>query len=115
MKFFIALILLMTTLSAMSSEASLRTFRFVEAKKVKELSGLPPKLMLTFEIMCNEELIKVIRHDWIEPKSQKVTIAVGALVRENIFSSCAGKKIELRYMVGSIPAEISIFAFRPLC
>jgi hypothetical protein len=83
-----------------AAETPLRNFRFVEAKSIKELSSLPPKLELTLEIMCNEEFIKVIRHEWIDPKSKKVTIAVGALVRENLLSSCAGEVKEVKATAG---------------
>lgn len=92
--------LFLLPLSLDAAETSLRTFRFVEAKTVKELSSLPPKLELTLEIMCNEELVKVIRHEWTEPKSKKITIAVGALVRENLLSSCAGKIKEVKAIAG---------------
>ncbi len=95
------LFLIVSVQTVNASETSLRTFRFVEAKKVKELSHLPPKLELTFEIMCNEELIKVIREDWAEPKTKKVSIAVGGLVRENLLSSCAGKKIDVKAEAGT--------------
>lgn len=89
-------------LSAFTAQAvaPIRAFRFVEAKKIKEGSNLPPKLILTFEIKCNEELVKVLRYDWTEPKSHKVSIAVGALFKENLLSSCAGKKVEVEADAG---------------
>ncbi len=99
MKYFLAIFLLPVV--GLASEAPLRSFRFVEAKSVREVSHLPPKLELTFEIMCNEELIKVLRQDWIGPGSKKTIIAVGALVRENPLSSCAGKKLEIKADAGT--------------
>jgi hypothetical protein len=88
-----------TTLHA--AETPFRPFRFVEVKRIKEIAGLPPRLEITFDVMCNEELVQVIRHEWVEPRSKKVTIAVGALVRENLLSSCAGITKEMKAEAGN--------------
>lgn len=82
------------------AENSIRTIRFVEAKSVKELSSLPPQIEMTLEIMCNEEFMEVIRHEWIEPKSKITTIAVGALFKENFLNSCAGISREIKINAG---------------
>jgi hypothetical protein len=78
-----------------TKEKILRNFRFVEASSFKEKNGLPPKLEITFDFFCNEEFLQVIRYEKIDPKTNKITIAVGALVQENALSSCAGKKRKL--------------------
>ncbi len=88
-------------LEAEAKENSLRTFRFVEASNIFEKDGLPPKIVMVLDIFCNEELAQVIRHEKTNPKSNKVTIAVGALVQENLFSSCAGKKRKLTVEAGT--------------
>ena len=98
-KFFYILILF--PVFTYSSENSLRTIRFVEAKSVKELNGLPPQIEMTLEVMCNEEFIKVVRYELTEPKSKVTTIAVGALFNENLLSSCAGIKKEVKINAGS--------------
>ena len=86
---------------AQAKENSLRTIRFVEASSIYEKDGLPPKIMMVFDIFCNEELAQVIRHEKTDPKSNKVTIAVGALVQENLFSSCTGIKRKLTVEAGT--------------
>ena len=72
----------------------LRPYRFVEIKSSREEAALPPTLKVKFDLNCNEELVEIIRHDWTNPKTNKVTIAVGALVRENILSSCCCEILE---------------------
>lgn len=84
-----------------SAESHLREFRFIEAKSIKELSQLPPKIEMTLEILCNEEFYKVIRHEWIDPKTKNITIALGALARENLLSSCAGEKKGIKVDAGT--------------
>ncbi len=79
---------------------SLRPFKFVEVKRVKEIDGLPPKLKVVFDLMCNEKFKKVIRHDVNDPKTRKTTIAVGVLVEENLLSSCAGVSKEMEVSAG---------------
>lgn len=79
----------------------LRTFRFVEALSIQEKSGLPPKLEMVLELFCNEELVQVIRHEKVAPKTNKMTIAVGALVQENLLSNCAGEVRKLTVDAGS--------------
>jgi hypothetical protein len=66
-------------------------------------------LSLTLEIMetlanqliSNEELEKVIRHEKTDSKTNKVTIIIGALVKENMLSSCAGEKRKLTVEAGT--------------
>jgi hypothetical protein len=79
---------------------SLRSFRFVEVKRVKEIDGLPPELRIVFDLMCNEKFLTVIRHDETDGKTGKVTIAVGALVEENLLSGCAGESKEMEVSAG---------------
>ena len=96
--------LFLTLIFAISSQAkenSLRTFRFVEASSVKENGGLPPKLEMILDIFCNENLAQVIRYEKTDSKIRKTTIAVGALVQENLLSSCAGEKKKLTVDAGS--------------
>jgi hypothetical protein len=92
--------LLSFPLFAHSAENPYGTIRFVEAKVVKELSSLPPQIEMTLEVMCNEEFVKIIRHEWIEPKSKITNIAVGALFKENLLSSCAGITKEIKINAG---------------
>ncbi len=75
-----------------ASDSITRPFRFAEVTKTQEVSGLPPKLRVTFESMCNEEFVNVVRNEWVEPRTKKTSIAVGVIVRENLLSSCAGEK-----------------------
>ena len=84
-----------------AGEDALRTFRFVEAKTVKETNKLPPTIELTFEIMCNEELVKVVRHEWVEPRSKETYITVGAIVRREMLSSCAMTTVQVKAEAGS--------------
>lgn len=79
---------------------SLRPFKFTEVKRFKEIDGLPPKLKVVYDLMCNEKFLKVIRHDETDPKSGKTTIAVGVLVEENLLSSCAGVSKEMEVSAG---------------
>jgi hypothetical protein len=79
----------------------LRLFRFVEASSISEKKGLPPKLEMVLDIFCNEELEKVIRHEKTDSKTNKVTIIIGALVKENMLSSCAGEKRKLTVEAGT--------------
>ena len=97
-KFFLILLYSNFTFSA---EDSFRSFRFVEIKKIKELNTLPPNLEVTFDLMCNEEFIQVIRNDWVDLISKRVTIALGALVRENLLISCVCKKKEMTVAAGA--------------
>lgn len=64
------------------------------------MDGLPPKLKVVFDLMCNERFLKVIRHDEADPKTGKTTIAVGILVEENLLSSCAGVSKEMEVSAG---------------
>ncbi len=86
---------------AQVTEKSLRPLRFVEAKVLNDSDGLPPKIQMIIEVLCQEEVVKVIRHDEVDPKTKKVTIALGALVRENPLSRCTGKKRELSVYAGA--------------
>lgn len=97
----IFLLLLALTSGVSAQESTLRPFRFAEVKKIAEKEGLPPKLEVTFEKMCNEELVQIVRHEWIDERSKKVSIAVGALVRENSLSSCAGVRNEMTSAAGN--------------
>ena len=83
------------SLSVQAKENSALTFRFVEATSVNEKGGLPPKIEMVLEVACNEELAEVIRHEKTDPKTQKVTIAVGAIVRKDSLIRCSGKKNKL--------------------
>lgn len=98
LQFFIPMLFAPTPGNA--ADKPIRPFRFVEAKTFKEAGGLPPKLEVTFDVMCNEEFVKVIRHEWTDLKTMKTTIAVGGLVRENLLSSCAGVKKEIHVEAG---------------
>jgi len=92
--------------------AALQPFRYADVKSFSEVSGLPPKLMLKFDLMCNESFVKVIRHEHTDKKSKKVTIAVGVLVQEIPFSSCAGESRELEADAGTTfsgrPYEVTL-------
>ncbi len=83
-----------------AAESSLRPFRFVEAKIIHQIGGLPPEVEISLDIKCNEEVVQVIRHEWTDPKSKKMTIALGALVRENILKGCAGTEKDIRVKAG---------------
>lgn len=89
MKMVLVLIAFFLVYSNAQANEPLRSFRFVEPISVKEREGLPPKLEMELEIFCNEEFAKTVRYERVDPKSKKVTIAVGALVYENLLSSCA--------------------------
>lgn len=86
---------------AQNLESPVRAFRFVEAKSVQETPALPPSLEMTLEIMCNETVVQNIRYESIDPDSQKVTIALGALVKENLASRCTGEKREITVPAGN--------------
>jgi len=75
-------------------------YKFAEVKSHKEIGSLPPKLMLTFDLFCNENFVKVIRYDKTEAKTGKAVIAVGVLVEENLLSSCAGQSKEMTVPAG---------------
>lgn len=79
---------------------TLRPFRFAEVKYLRETEGLPPKLKVVFDIMCNEKFLKVIRHDKTDPKTRKTIVAVGVLVEENLLSSCTGESTEMEASAG---------------
>jgi hypothetical protein len=83
-----------------AASGSLHPFKFTEVKRVKEIDGLPPKINLVFDLMCNEKFLKVIRHDETDPKTGKTNIAVGILVEENLLSSCAGVPRETEVSAG---------------
>ena len=101
MKLLILFFLFLLPRLAFSAETPLRWFKFVEATKTKQSDGLPPKLEVTFDLMCNEEFVKVIRNEWIDPKSKRTSIAVGVLVKENPYSSCAGVKKKMTVDAGT--------------
>jgi len=89
--------LLLALLSCLISTSLAKTdfletgnFYFVEFSKYELQETLPPKILLSFDIACNKEFIKVIRNERIEPRTKKTIIALGGLVKENLFSSCAG-------------------------
>jgi hypothetical protein len=65
-------------------------FRFVEITKTKTVEGLPPQLEVVYEKYCNEDFVKVVREDFVNPTTQKTTIAVGILVKTKPLSSCGG-------------------------
>lgn len=94
-------LVLFFALCTQAKENSLRTFRFVEASSIKEKGGLPPKLEMVLEIFCNEDLAQVIRYEKTDDKTKKTTIAVGALVQENLLSSCAVQKKKITVDAGS--------------
>lgn len=94
-------LIIIFALSTQAKENSLRTFRFIEPSSIKEKGGLPPKLEMVLDIFCNEELAQVIRYEKADSKTNKMTIAVGALVQENLLSSCAGEKRKLTVDAGS--------------
>jgi hypothetical protein len=52
--------------SGITTEA-LRPFRFAEVKRVREVNGLPPKLMVVIDLIYNEKLVTVVRHDETNP------------------------------------------------
>lgn len=84
----------------MSAKTQVERFRFVEAKSFNVLESLPPKIELTLDIMCNDELVEVIHHEWTHPLTKKVSIAVGAFVHEDKSIKCGGKKKEIKAMAG---------------
>lgn len=79
---------------------SLRPFKFAEVKSIREIDGLPPKLMVKFDLMCNEKFLKVVRYDKADSKTAKTTIALGVLVEEDLMSSCAGVSKEIEVSAG---------------
>jgi hypothetical protein len=81
--------------------AGIGAYRFLEVKSFSQESSLPPKLMLTFEFDCGSKFVQVIRHDIEDPKSGKVEIAVGGLIRDNPLSSCAMEKRTVTVPAGS--------------
>jgi hypothetical protein len=67
-------------------------YRFIEVKKIKELEMLPPQLQLIYDHQCNEEFVQVIRLDSAHPKTKKLTVAVGPMVKSNPSLNCKGIK-----------------------
>lgn len=76
-------------------------FRYVQVKDVKEISALPPKIEVTFSIMCNDEFVQLVRHEWTDPVTNKVSIALGGFVRENKAKKCGGRKQEVKVDAGT--------------
>ncbi len=85
---------------AFAAAEPLGPFKFAEVKRVKEIGGLPPQIKVVFDLMCNENFVKVIRHDQTDSKTGKTIIAVGILVQENWLSSCAGTSQEMEVPAG---------------
>ena len=96
----LSFLLLMHSARLAYSAGGLRPFRFVEIKRTKEAAALPPTLKVTFDLMCNEKFVKLIRYDKTDPKTGQAIIAVGALVEEDLFSSCAGQNKEMEVSAG---------------
>ncbi len=76
-------------------------FRFVEIKRTKEVASLPPTLKVSFDLMCNEKFVKIVRYDRTDSKTGKAIIAVGVLVEEDLLSSCAGQSKEMEVSAGN--------------
>lgn len=76
-------------------------FHFFEFKKFDLQKKLPIEILLTFDLPCNYEFIKVIRIEKKEPRSQKTLIALGGVAQQNNFSSCAGINKEFKVSGGN--------------
>ena len=85
--------------SGSSSAFEMAPFRFVEAKSIQN-ARVEPQLEITIEFMCNEEFVQVVRYETTNPKTQVAEIALGALVREQPFSSCRMEKKTLTVPAG---------------
>lgn len=65
-------------------------FHFIPYKEYQFKQGLPPRIKLSFEIFCNQDFVKLVRIEKIENNHK--FIAFGAVVKDNLFSSCVGIK-----------------------
>lgn len=74
-------------------------YRVIPFTSFYESQGLPPDLLVTFSLNCNQNLIKVIRTDIDQTGSLKDTILIGALVSENSSLDCIGTN-EITKIVG---------------
>lgn len=63
-------------------------YAVIPLDRYEETQGLPPLLNVTFRLQCFQRFVKVIRHDEVDLSTGRTTIAVGALVREDLLSSC---------------------------
>ena len=85
-------------LPAFSAQSAVK---FIEMKDHQELESLPPQLLATFEIACNETFVKLIRQETLDEDTGKVIIAIGGLVDVSSDSSCTWQ---------SVPEAISVDA-----
>lgn len=85
-----------------SSANPFQEYRFVTVKKATALSALPPELEVTFEKICNEDFVKVVREDFEDPVSKKTFVAIGVLVKPNPIKSCAGVIQQQTVKAGSL-------------
>jgi hypothetical protein len=91
MKTKLALTLALLTIIYRPAEAvEKKLLTFVEIKSFSEGKSLPPQLMLSYEIFCNQRFVGVLRNDEVDPRSKKTTIAVGILVELDPDSTCGG-------------------------
>lgn len=78
---------LLFSLLLISSYTSAAEFK--QVKKYSELSGLPPRLNLVFEINCDEHFIDFLRKDLVNEKLNEVSIYVGGIIYRS-FEPCMG-------------------------
>ncbi len=72
---YVALLFLFTHFVQASS------IRFVEYSGYHLTGDLPPRIKVHFTLLCNQNLVRVIRHDTLDEK-RKLNIAIGGLVEE---------------------------------
>jgi hypothetical protein len=76
------------SLLALGAYAGQSTIKFVPLKSYSERPILPPQLQAVFNLTCNQEFFTILRSDLHDAASQKVSIFVGALVKENSDLPC---------------------------
>jgi hypothetical protein len=64
--------------------------KFIEPVQLYEVSTLPPLILARFSIACNQNFLKIVRHEIDIPTlaSGKVLISIGGLVSENVSKTC---------------------------
>ncbi|MGZ3692704.1 MAG: hypothetical protein ACXWQO_00425 [Bdellovibrionota bacterium] len=74
---------------------------FVELKSYQQEAALPPKLLVTFDVDCGDEFVKLIREDIPDKKTGITKIAIGGIVQTNIQSACVGTYREITVAAGN--------------
>ena len=64
-----------------------KILKFIEMKSYQEISFLPPRLEVNFDLLCNQTFFDLIRYETADDNG-KVTVFIGGLVEEDLLNEC---------------------------